>query len=50
MIASTKGLKKSGTNLNPAKDKHMQEATLTLVGDDRIEVKGMTLPPFTVDL
>ena len=29
-----------GTNLNPAKDKHMHEATLTIVGDDRIEVKG----------
>lgn len=29
-----------GTNLNPAKDKHMHEATLTIVGDDRIEVTG----------
>jgi hypothetical protein len=29
-----------GSNLNPAKDKHMHEATLTLVGDDRIEVQG----------
>src|SRR5689334_2954454 len=29
-----------GTNLNPAKDKHMHEATLTLVSDDRIEVTG----------
>jgi hypothetical protein len=29
-----------GTNLDPAKDKHMHEATLTIVGDDRIEVKG----------
>src|SRR5262249_41748816 len=29
-----------GTNLNPAKDKHMHEATLTIVGDDRIEGKG----------
>ena len=29
-----------GSNLNPAKDKHMHEATLTFVGDDRIEVKG----------
>jgi hypothetical protein len=29
-----------GTNLNPAKDKHMHEATLTIVSDDRIEVKG----------
>jgi hypothetical protein len=29
-----------GTNLDPAKDKHMHEATLTIVSDDRIEVKG----------
>jgi hypothetical protein len=29
-----------GTNLNVAKDKHMHEATLTFVSDDRIEVKG----------
>ena len=29
-----------GTNLNPEKDKHMHEATLTLVSDDRIELKG----------
>jgi hypothetical protein len=29
-----------GTNLDPAKDKHMHEATLTIVGDDRIEVQG----------
>ena len=29
-----------GTNLDPAKDKHMHEATLTIVGDDRIEVRG----------
>jgi hypothetical protein len=29
-----------GTNLNPAKDKHMHEATLTIVSDDQIEVKG----------
>ena len=29
-----------GTNLNPAKDKHMHEAVLTFRGDDRIEVKG----------
>ncbi len=29
-----------GTNLNPAKDKHMHGATLTIVGDDRIEVQG----------
>ena len=27
-----------GTNLDPKKDKHMHEATLTFVGDDRIEV------------
>jgi hypothetical protein len=30
-----------GNNLNPAKDKHMHEATLTIVGDDRIEVNGI---------
>jgi len=29
-----------GTNLDPAKDKHMHEATLIIVSDDRIEVKG----------
>ena len=29
-----------GTNLNPAKDKHMHEATLTIASDDRIEIKG----------
>jgi hypothetical protein len=29
-----------GSNLDPAKDKHMHEATLTIVGDDRIEVNG----------
>jgi hypothetical protein len=29
-----------GTNLDPAKDKHMHEATLTFVSDDRIEVSG----------
>ena len=29
-----------GTNLNPEKDKHMHEATLTIVSADRIEVKG----------
>ena len=29
-----------GTNLDPAKDKHMHEATLTIVGDDRIDVQG----------
>lgn len=30
-----------GTNLDPAKDKHMHEATLTIVSDDRIEVNGV---------
>ena len=30
-----------GSNLDPAKDKHMHEATLTIVGEDRIEVKGV---------
>ena len=29
-----------GSNLNVAKDKHMHEATLTIVSDDRIEVQG----------
>jgi hypothetical protein len=29
-----------GRNLNPAKDRHMHEATLTIVSDDHIEVKG----------
>jgi hypothetical protein len=29
-----------GTNLNPAKDRHMHAATLTIVGADRIEVKA----------
>jgi hypothetical protein len=29
-----------GTNLNPAKDKHMHDATLTIVNEDRIEVNG----------
>jgi hypothetical protein len=29
-----------GTNLDPAKDKHMHEATLTIVDNDRIEVSG----------
>ena len=29
-----------GTNLNPAKDKHMHGATLIIVSDDRIEVQG----------
>jgi len=30
-----------GTNLNVAKDKHMHEATLTIVNDDRIELNGI---------
>ena len=30
-----------GSNLNPAKDKHMHEGTLTIVGDDRIEFSGV---------
>jgi hypothetical protein len=30
----------SGTNLDVAKDKHMHEATLTIVSDDRIELIG----------
>jgi hypothetical protein len=30
-----------GTNLDPAKDKHMHEATLTFVSDDRIELNGV---------
>jgi hypothetical protein len=29
-----------GNNLDPKKDKHMHEATLTIVDDDHIEVKG----------
>ena len=29
-----------GTNLNPAKDRHMHEATLTLISADRIELQG----------
>ena len=29
-----------GTNLDVAKEKHMHEATLTIVSDDRIEIKG----------
>lgn len=29
-----------GTNLDAAKDKHMHEATLTIVSDDRIEIDG----------
>ncbi|HUR55403.1 MAG TPA: hypothetical protein VMZ71_14815, partial [Gemmataceae bacterium] len=30
-----------GTNLDPAKDMHMHEATLTFVDDDRIELNGV---------
>ena len=30
-----------GSNLDPTKDKHMHEATLTIVDDDHIEVKGV---------
>ena len=30
-----------GTNLDPKKDKHMHEATLTIVDDDHVEVKGI---------
>jgi hypothetical protein len=30
-----------GTNLDPARDKHMHEATLTIVDDDHIEVRGV---------
>jgi hypothetical protein len=30
-----------GTNLDPKKDKHMHEATLTLVDNNRIEVNGV---------
>jgi hypothetical protein len=29
-----------GTNLNPEKDRHMHDATLTIVSDDRIEING----------
>jgi hypothetical protein len=29
-----------GTNLNPAKDKHMHEATLTFVDDDHLDLIG----------
>lgn len=29
-----------GSNLNPAKDKHMHSATLTIVDDDHLEVNG----------
>lgn len=30
-----------GTNLDPKKDKHMHEATLTIVDDDHVEVNGV---------
>lgn len=30
-----------GTNLDPARDKHMHGATLTFIGDDRIEINGV---------
>ncbi len=30
-----------GANLDPKKDKHMHEATLTIVSDDRLEVNGV---------
>lgn len=30
-----------GTNLNPAKDKHMHGAVVTVLGDDRIELTGV---------
>ena len=30
-----------GTNLDPKKDKHMHEATLTIVNDDRLEIQGV---------
>ena len=30
-----------GANLNPAKDKHMHEATRTIVSDDRIDLQGV---------
>jgi hypothetical protein len=30
-----------GTNLDPKKDKHMHEATLTIVDNDRLEVNGI---------
>src|SRR5262245_3983871 len=30
-----------GANLDPKKDKHMHEATLTIVDDDRLEVNGV---------
>jgi hypothetical protein len=30
-----------GSNLDPKKDKHMHEATLTFVDDDHIEIAGV---------
>jgi hypothetical protein len=30
-----------GANLDPKKDRHMHEATLTIVDDDRLEVSGI---------
>jgi hypothetical protein len=30
-----------GSNLDPAKDKHMHEATLTIIDADHIELKGV---------
>ena len=30
-----------GTNLDPAKDKHMHAATLTIIDPDHIEVQGV---------
>jgi hypothetical protein len=30
-----------GGNLNPEKDRHMHEATLTIVSDERIEINGI---------
>jgi|ERR1043166_6244108 hypothetical protein len=30
-----------GTNLDPAKDKHMHEATLTIVDEDHLELQGV---------
>lgn len=30
-----------GTNLDPTKDKHMHEATLTIVDDDHVELNGV---------
>ena len=30
-----------GANLDPAKDKHMHEATLTIIDADHIELKGV---------